>query len=172
MGFQILWAPWRSKYIKSISTESKTKNECLFCLLPKRSDEESLIIYRSRNVYVVLNAFPYTSGHIMVVPYRHVNSLEKLTDEELLELMKTVNISIKILREALNPEGFNIGINIGRPAGAGIEDHVHIHVVPRWTGDANFMTTIYNTRVLPVSLKETYNLLKKYFTKYEEALDH
>ena len=172
MGLQILWAPWRSKYIKSITSEDHSRNVCLFCSLPSKSDEESLIVYRGKNVYVVLNAFPYTSGHIMVVPYKHVDTLEKLTDNELLELMKTVSLSIKILRAALKPEGFNIGINLGRSAGAGVEEHVHVHVVPRWTGDANFMTTIYNTRVLPISLKETYTLLKKYFAQYEEALDH
>ncbi len=168
MGFQILWAPWRSKYIQSISSKSHEKDVCLFCTLPNKPDDESLIVYRGDNVYVVLNAFPYTSGHLMVVPYKHVNTLEKLTDNELIELMKTINLSIKILRVALKPEGFNIGINLGRPAGAGIEEHVHVHIVPRWTGDANFMTTIYNTRVLPMSLKETYTLLKKYFIQYED----
>ena len=170
MSFQILWAPWRSKYIKSL-TKHEGKDACLFCILPKKPDSESLIVYRGRNVYVVLNAFPYTSGHVMVVPYKHVDSLEKLSDAELLELFKTVNLSLKVLREAFKPEGFNIGINLGRPAGAGVEKHVHVHIVPRWTGDANFMTTIYNTRVLPISLEETYKLLKEYFKRYEEALD-
>ncbi len=172
MDFEILWAPWRSKYIKSITSEGHGRAVCLFCLLPSKPDDESLIVYRGKSVYVVLNAYPYTSGHVMVVPYKHVDTLEKLTDNELLELIKTVNLSVKILRNALKPEGFNIGINLGRPAGAGVGGHVHVHIVPRWTGDANFMTTIYNTRVLPISLKETYTLLKKYFTQYEEALDH
>ena len=163
MNFNIIWAPWRIKYIKSVSKESK--QTCLFCELPKRSDDESLILFRGKHSYIVLNAFPYTTGHLMIVPYRHTATFENLDDKILLEMFKFIKVSITVLRKIYSPDGFNIGINIGRAAGAGVESHLHIHVVPRWVGDANFMTIVGDVRVLPESLRDSYNKLKNEISK-------
>ncbi|WP_440060149.1 HIT family protein [Thermogladius sp. 4427co] len=155
---RILWSPWRYQYVKSAIGGS---NECLFCKIKDQNDEDAYIVYRGEFNFVVLNAFPYNSGHLMIAPYRHVDSLEKLDDRELLEMVHLINDSIRALRKALNPDGFNIGVNIGRSAGAGVPGHVHVHVVPRWTGDSNFMPVIADTKVLPVALSEVYKLLKE-----------
>lgn len=174
--YRIIWSPWRYEYIRTFASGEGAK-ECVLCILPRKEDDESLIIYRGRYSYVVLNAYPYNSGHLMIVPYRHVKELNGLSNEELMELMNNLKYSINVLRKALKPDGFNIGINLGRVAGAGIEDHIHIHVVPRWCGDSNFMPVIASTKSLPIALQETYNLLKKYWVinenkSGEEALDH
>jgi ATP adenylyltransferase len=170
--YKILWSPWRYEYIKS--TTMKHKGECVLCNIPRKSDDEAHIIYRGKKAYIVLNAYPYNTGHIMIVPYRHVDSLEKLDGEEIQEVALLIQASLKTLRKALNPEGFNIGVNIGRAAGAGIHEHVHIHVVPRWTGDSNFMTVVGATKTLPLNLEETYRILKSTWIELfgEEALDH
>ncbi len=156
--YRILWNPWRYEYIRKTL---KPSNECIFCKLQNMSDDEAYIIYRGKYSYVVLNAYPYNSGHLLIVPYRHVASIEDLNDNELLEMMKLVNKSIKALRKAFTPDGFNIGINLGRAAGAGVAGHVHIHVVPRWVGDSNFMAVIASTKTLPISLAETYKILRE-----------
>jgi len=157
----IIWAPWRSSYVKSVSkTSKKHKSQCLFCDLKSKNDDEAYILLRGNRNYVVLNAYPYTTGHLMIVPYEHVDTVEKLDNETLIEMVKLMKFMIQILREEYNPDGFNIGINIGRAAGAGIEDHVHLHIVPRWIGDANFMSTIASARVLPEALEDTYKKLK------------
>ncbi|EZQ03064.1 HIT domain-containing protein [Acidianus sp. RZ1] len=165
-----LWAPWRNKYV---SDNSKKKDKkCIFCtFLNESNDTENLIVYREKTAYVILNRFPYNPGHIMIVPNRHIPSLELLSDEESLEMLKLVKKSMSILRKIYSPDGFNIGINIGRVAGAGIEEHVHVHIVPRWNGDANFMPVLANTKVLPESLDDTYNKLRKYFQNNEETFD-
>ena len=163
-SFKILWNPWRFEYIKT-TTKPRKEEECILCELPRRGDREALILYRGKYAYVTLNAYPYNSGHLMIVPYRHVPSIEELNDEELLELLKLVVKSMKVLRNSFSPDGFNIGVNIGRAAGAGIEDHVHIHVVPRWVGDSNFMAIIASTKNLPISLDETYELLRSTWEK-------
>ena len=156
-----LWAPWRIKYILV-----EKPRGCIFCTKPKENrDRENLILYRGKNAFIIMNAFPYNSGHVMIAPYRHVPSLENLNDEELLELSKLVNLSLKVIRESMKPDGFNIGVNIGRAAGAGIEDHVHVHVVPRWVGDTNFMPVLSDTKVIPEALEETYDRLKKALEK-------
>ena len=160
--YRILWNPWRYEYVK---TTTKPAKECILCKLPEKSDHESLIIHRGKHSYIALNAYPYNSGHLMIIPYRHVPSLENLEREELYELMELIIESLKILRESFSPDGFNIGVNIGRAAGAGIADHVHIHVVPRWVGDTNFMAIIGSTKNLPISLEETYKLLKDAWKK-------
>ncbi|MGC9012153.1 HIT family protein [Thermogladius sp.] len=154
---RILWSPWRYQYVKTAAGAQ----ECLFCKLQSARDDEAYIVYRGRFNFVVLNTFPYNTGHVMVAPYRHVDSLEKMSDEELLELMQLVNKSMAAIRKSLNPEGFNIGVNIGRPAGAGVPGHVHVHVVPRWTGDSNFMPVVAETKTLPMALSEVYKLLKE-----------
>jgi len=145
-------------------TKANEQKGCIFCDKPKEQwDEENLIVARFDRCFVILNAFPYNNGHLMVVPYRHVPSLLDLTDEELAELMKVTQISERVLRQALNPQGFNIGMNLGRCAGAGIDEHIHIHIVPRWKGDTNFMPVIGETKVLPELLSQTYKKLRPLF---------
>ncbi len=170
---KILWAPWRMSYIKEtvenneLNKGDEGKNECILCKIAKESDDKrNLVLYRGTRVYIVLNKFPYNTGHIMVVPYRHVPSIEDLDSCELLELSVTLKQAVKAIREAYKPDGFNIGVNIGRAAGAGIDDHVHVHIVPRWVGDANFMPVIGGTKVIPQSLEDTYNQLKPAIDKY------
>lgn len=159
---KILWAPWRLAYVKG----SKKGKGCIFCEKPdQRRDRENFIVARYDRTFVILNAFPYNNGHLMVVPYRHVPNLSDLTDEELSELMKVTQVAEKALRQALNPHGFNIGLNLGRCAGAGIEEHLHIHIVPRWDGDTNFMPVIGQIKVLPEWLSETYERLHPIFAR-------
>jgi len=152
-----IWAPWRIKYIRS-----PKHNGCIFCDFPKENrDEERLILYRGKHAFVIMNNYPYNPGHVMIAPYRHVGEWEELTDEELLDIMKLSQLTIKALKRAMKPQGFNMGVNIGCVAGAGVKDHVHLHVVPRWNGDTNFMPVIADTKVIPESLEEAYEELKK-----------
>jgi ATP adenylyltransferase len=149
-----------------INNPKKQENECVFCAALSRADSaENLILYRREKAYVILNMFPYTSGHLMVVPVEHQPSLELLSPEIRGEMMELVTGCIEVLKEEYTPQGFNIGINIGTAAGAGIADHVHIHVVPRWTGDTNFMSSLGQTRVLPERLEDTYQRLKNTWDK-------
>jgi len=151
-----LWAPWRMAYI-----EMKSPPGCIFCNKPAENrDEENLILYRGETAFVLLNLFPYNNGHLMVAPYRHIASLSDLEDTEHLEMMRLTARCTEWLKAAFGPDGFNIGINLGRVAGAGIEDHLHIHVVPRWNGDTNFMPVVGDTKVLPDSLQNTLMKLK------------
>ncbi len=171
-NYNILWNPWRYEYVRETV---KPHSKCILCELVRKCDEEAYIIYRGKHSYIVLNAYPYNSGHLMIVPYRHVSSIESLDKEELIEINELIIRSLKILRDTFNPDGFNIGMNIGRAAGAGIEEHIHIHIVPRWVGDSNFMAVIASTKTLPISLDETYRLLRSSWKKLfrgEEALDH
>lgn len=166
-----LWAPWRSKYIQEAS---KGKSDsCLFCrVLEENDDEGNLVVCRGKNVFVILNKFPYNPGHVMIVPRRHVPSLELLGESEGAELFSVTSRTLRVLREVYSPDGFNVGVNIGRVAGAGIEQHVHIHIVPRWSGDANFMPVIAETKVLPESLQDTYKKISQRRSICgEEALD-
>ena len=151
-----LWAPWRSEYIKS-----KKNKGCIFCLKSKlKNDKKNYIVSRGKYVFSMLNIFPYNNGHIMVAPYRHIKDLGKLNDNELIELMKHANKAMKSLKKVLNPCAFNVGINIGKAAGAGYADHLHIHIVPRWQGDTNFMPIICNTKVISEALDELYKRIK------------
>jgi len=154
-----IWAPWRIEYIQM----EKPKG-CILCQKPKqKNDAANYILYRGDKNFVIMNSFPYNPGHLMIAPYRHVANLDELTNEELHEHFEIVSRSIKVLRQLFEPGGFNLGINMGKSAGAGIEDHVHTHVVPRWQGDTNFMPIISDTRVIPEALAETYNRLKGKF---------
>ncbi|MEL9908975.1 MAG: HIT domain-containing protein [Desulfurococcus sp.] len=166
---RILWNPWRYEYIKRFNSGEKEVGECLFCRLKSMNDDEALIVYRGVYSFIVLNAYPYNSGHVMIAPYDHVGSLEDLPDEALLEMVKLVKLSMKIIRKAFNPDGFNIGVNIGRVAGAGVPGHIHIHVVPRWVGDTNFMGVIAGVKTLPISLQETYSILRKTLNEIQGA---
>ena len=152
-----LWAPWRMAYIRTFK-----KNGCVFCqALEHTSDgEENQIVFRGKNSFVILNRFPYTSGHLMVLPFQHAPRLEDLTPETRAEMIELVTKSNQVLQQIYDPQGYNIGINMGQAAGAGIEEHIHIHIVPRWSGDTNFISAIGKTRVIPESITETYRRLK------------
>ncbi|AEM38839.1 histidine triad (HIT) protein [Pyrolobus fumarii 1A] len=165
---KVLWAPWRYSYVKR-ATEGKEEG-CVLCRLQGMNDEDALIIFRGRHNYIVMNLYPYNTGHVMIVPKRHVANLEDLTIEEKLELIVLTQASIQGIREALNPHGFNVGINLGRVAGAGIEDHIHVHVVPRWNGDTNFMPVIAETKVIPQDVRETYRVIRDPIARYAEKL--
>ncbi len=154
-----IWAPWRMEYI-----QMKKSKGCILCEKPKQdNDAENYILYRGDKNFVIMNSYPYNPGHLMIVPYRHLASLEELTGRELHEHFDIVSRSIRVLRRVFNAGGFNIGINIGKVAGAGIEDHVHTHIVPRWQGDTNCMSVISDVRVIPEALAETYQKLEGEF---------
>jgi ATP adenylyltransferase len=155
-----LWAPWRIEYIKG-----EKSDECIFCTKPALDDESALIVRRGERCFVMLNAYPYTSGHVMVAPYEHTADLAGLDEPTSLELMSLTQESLRAIGEVYGPEGFNVGANLGTVAGAGVADHVHMHVVPRWEGDTNFMTALGETRVLPESLQDTQRNLKEAFAR-------
>lgn len=160
-----LWAPWRFTYLELATSEKNSETGCIFVDLPAQSnDRDNLILYRGRTAFVMLNAFPYTNGHLMIAPYRHTADMSELTDEELLEINKLVASALTWITSAYHPDGFNIGVNLGCAAGAGIPTHIHWHVVPRWDGDTNFMTTVGEVRVMPQSLHESYDKLKVFAT--------
>jgi ATP adenylyltransferase len=151
----VIWAPWRMDYILS-----NKEQQCIFCELPKQErDRDNLILYRSSHNFVMMNRYPYNNGHIMVVPYRHVSALDGLDDGILLDFMRVTRHSVASIRKAFMPEGFNIGINIGKIAGAGMEEHMHLHMVPRWAGDTSFMTVFDEVRVIPEHIMSTYDRL-------------
>jgi ATP adenylyltransferase len=151
-----LWAPWRIEYI-----EKPKESGCILCQKPEENnDEANFILYRGQSNFVILNAFPYNPGHLMVAPYRHIADLQELADSEAAEHFELVKKSLALLKEVLKPTGFNIGLNLGRVAGAGIEGHLHTHIVPRWQGDVNFMPVLSDTRVISEALAGTYRKLK------------
>jgi ATP adenylyltransferase len=156
-----LWAPWRIEYILGPKPE-----ECVFCL-PEHTDEDEqrLVLHRGKFCFVIMNKYPYSSGHLMVTPYRHVKCLTELSREEAHEMMDYMQVCTDILKKAFNPHGINIGLNIGEAAGAGIEEHLHFHLVPRWIGDHSFMAVMSETMVIPEHLRTTYGKLKPYFEK-------
>jgi len=159
MEFDKLWAPWRIEYI----TNSKPEG-CFLCQYPEdTNDQEHLILFRGKAAFVIMNYYPYNNGHLMVAPYRHTSELEELDDATRLELFQLVDKSIRILRDTIKAEGFNVGLNLGAVAGAGLKDHLHIHIVPRWTGDTNFMPIIGHTKVLSEGLTETWQKLREKF---------
>ncbi len=151
-----IWAPWRIQYIQMEKSEG-----CILCEKPKENkDVQNYILFRGNKNFVILNSYPYNPGHLMVSPYRHVAGLEELTKDEQQEHFELVSRGIKVLKGVFNPGGFNIGINMGKAAGAGIEDHFHTHIVPRWQGDTNFMPVLSEVKVLPEALADTYQKLK------------
>jgi diadenosine tetraphosphate (Ap4A) HIT family hydrolase len=162
VGLEHLWAGWRSDYIAGIDAEPERPRPegCLFCGLLALDDAEALILERAEHSFAVMNAYPYTSGHVMVAPVRHVGSITDLDAEEAAALMHGVQRATATLESVYAPEGINVGVNIGRAAGAGIPGHVHVHVLPRWNGDTNFMTAVAEVRVLPESLRESYDRLR------------
>jgi len=161
-----IWAPWRLNYVSN--TDNK-REVCVFCNDPECTDEERFILQRGEHSIVIMNIFPYNNGHIMVAPVRHTCSLSALTGDERNEIMFFLGEWTEILKQALQCHGFNVGVNLGRIAGAGIEDHLHFHIVPRWNGDTNFMPVLADIKVIPQSLEDCYNLLKTTMEKFKDA---
>ncbi|MHB8090276.1 MAG: HIT family protein [Syntrophales bacterium] len=157
---EVIFAPWREAYIKGPKPTG-----CVLCRDSSRDEE--LVVYEGRTVYVMVNRYPYTGGHLMVVPFRHLRSLKDIQQEERTEIFSLVDISVQILTEAMKPEGFNIGMNLGKTAGAGIDDHLHCHIVPRWAGDTNFTTVIGDIRVIPADVFATARELRPYFNQFK-----
>lgn len=155
-SMDVLWAPWRMKYIEYAKIDRGSG--CFICeAVRSKNPEEKLVVHETEAVIVLMNKYPYNTGHLLIAPTRHVADLAQLKDYELFEIIAALRDSLEWLRKALSPDGFNIGVNIGRVAGAGLEDHLHIHVVPRWNGDTNFMPIIANTKVIPEALADTYS---------------
>ena len=152
-----LWAPWRAVLFDNYKSDG-----CIFCDLPALGDDrKALILHRGQGAFIIMNAYPYSSGHLMVVPFRHVARLDELTGEERSEIMELVALAERVLTRALKPEGFNVGFNLGKAGGAGVDSHLHCHVVPRWVGDTNFMPVLGETRVINESLEATYDKIKE-----------
>lgn len=154
-----LWAPWRMEYILAPKPQG-----CIFCEKPHQNrDRENLILLRAKSCFVIMNYYPYNNGHLMIVPYRHLAHLHDLAEPEQREMMAVLTRCSEVLSRAMKPEGLNIGMNLGKTAGAGIDDHLHFHIVPRWNGDTNYMPIVGHTRVLPQGLYETWDQLKPLF---------
>jgi ATP adenylyltransferase len=151
-----LWSPWRSEYIDSFKDE-QSGGECIFCAAIDKdiSDLNNLVVRKSKNILVMMNLYPYNNGHLMIVPRRHIGTLDQITGEEAHELMDEIILAEKVLQKIYSPQGFNIGANLGRAGGAGIEEHIHFHIVPRWNGDTNFMPVIGEVKVISQDLAET-----------------
>lgn len=157
-----LFSPWRSKYIETFSKPKKGRPKCILCKAYRQDDDdERLIVTRAKVCYVMMNLYPYNSGHVMIVPYRHIGDVARLSDKEALEAMTLIKKMTRALRKVLQPDGFNIGFNIGRTAGAGIDKHLHFHVVPRWNGDTNFMPILADTKMISEDMRETLIKLRK-----------
>jgi len=162
-----LWSPWRSKYIESFKNE-QSNGSCIFCDAVEKdiTDMSNLVVHKSKNSFVMLNLYPYNNGHLMIVPKRHIGKIELLNEKELHELMDEIMLAEKVLRKVYEPQGFNIGANLGRAGGAGIEEHIHFHILPRWNGDTNFMPAIGEVKVISQDLAET---KKKLLNGYQEV---
>ena len=161
-----LFSPWRSQYIASFKREQKHGDECLFCAVTaSRKDVRNLVLHRGKTCFVMMNLYPYNSGHIMVVPYRHTSELGDLSKLEHSEVMTLLARMMKVMKPLMHPHGFNIGANLGRAAGAGIDQHIHFHLVPRWNGDTNFMPTLAETKLVSEDIDRTYGKLRKALNK-------
>jgi ATP adenylyltransferase len=152
-----LWTPWRYAYV----TGADQVSECIFCNAPKETDERAHIVYRGTHCYVILNTFPYTNGHVMIVPYNHVDELHKLSADAAQEMMKLAQRLEIVFRSLYRPDGINLGMNLGKAAGAGVAGHIHMHILPRWVADANFVSVIGETRVLPEALEVTWQRIRE-----------
>jgi ATP adenylyltransferase len=158
-----LWAPWRMLYIQ----QSETVSSCLFCdVASARDDERNHVVHRGSRSLVMLNLYPYNSGHLMVIPYQHVGTLPEVEPAAGADVFRVTQLAVRALQEAMSPHGFNVGVNQGKVAGAGIADHIHLHVVPRWNGDTNFMPVVGEVKVLPESLEDTAKRLRPLFDRY------
>ena len=156
-----IWAPWRMEYIKKDKS-----SDCIFCNLPKAGDDKNnFILFKGRYCFIIMNIYPYNTGHLMVVPYRHCACITDLDTDESMELNELTKRSIQILRNVNTPDGFNVGFNLGKSAGAGYDEHIHNHIVPRWTGDTNFMPVLADIKIHPESLQQSYEKLVPHFKK-------
>ena len=165
MANQRIWAPWRLKYVKDASKD--IEEECIFCAFSgegAENDEANLIVHRGERCFVILNKFPYTNGHLMVAPYEHIAALPEIDSETVNEMMGFAQQAMRILESTYSPHGYNVGFNQGKVAGAGVEHHIHMHVVPRWGGDTNFMPVLADTRVMPETLEQSFAALAGQFT--------
>ncbi len=158
-NFDHLFTPWRYSYLSG--EKKKPEVDCIFCAKIGADDAAEHIVYRSAHVYVTLNLYPYNNGHLMIIPYAHVASIENMATDALTDLMLTTNAAIAALRRVYNPQAFNVGANLGEAAGAGVAGHFHLHVVPRWAGDTNFMSVVGSTRVIPDELDQTWRKLRE-----------
>jgi ATP adenylyltransferase len=158
-----IWSPWRSEHIERVAANPEGYGKDVFGRIAQDSarDTENLVVWRGESLFVVMNLFPYNNGHLLIVPYRQIATYQELLPEEQMELAYTIGKCIDWLEQALSPDGVNVGLNIGKAAGAGIPDHLHVHVVPRWTGDTSFMSSAADTRVIPESMEATYRKLKE-----------
>jgi len=170
MSLKQLWAPWRMEFLTSAKGE-KGDSGCVFCVLPSENrDRENLILHRGSRNFVIMNKYPYNNGHLMVVPNLHLSSLSKLPDEDLGEMMQLTKAATEILHEAYQPEGYNVGMNLGVSGGAGIKDHLHMHIVPRWLGDTNFMPVLAEAKAMPQHLEASYDQLHPLFRRLKKSL--
>jgi ATP adenylyltransferase len=163
-----MWSPWRSRYIQSFTkpTGKRKKGETLFtAALKGKDDEKNLIVWRGEHCFVIMNRYPYNNGHLMIVPNRKVSDFQKLRKNEMLEVMETTQRVLAALDEVMRPHGYNFGANIGRVSGAGVRDHLHFHVVPRWNGDTNFMPVLAETKVISEDIQVTLKKIRKFFKK-------
>ena len=163
-----LWSPWRSKYIKSLS-EEKDDDKCIFCEAAKNdvNDPENLLVRKGESTFTLLNLYPYNNGHLMIVPFRHIGDLDDLSDQEGSEIFRELQLAHRALLDISKPQGFNIGANLGRIGGAGIDEHIHFHIVPRWSGDTNFMPVLGDVKVISQELKETKIKLLNAYKKFK-----
>jgi ATP adenylyltransferase len=160
---EILWAPWRLNYVKKAGKE---KTPCFICkAIEERDDEKNLLLHRGKLAVVILNRYPYNPGHLMVCPVRHTGDFTGLLEEELVEINKLIQRAIRVIKIAFNPDGFNVGLNLGKVSGGSVDTHIHFHVVPRWLGDTNFMPIVGKVKVIPQLPEDTYKILKEYWDK-------
>ncbi|OGU77031.1 MAG: HIT family hydrolase [Ignavibacteria bacterium RBG_16_34_14] len=166
-----LWSPWRSQYIDSFLKEKPA--QCILCELSKQNPEDAgnLLVDKGELTFTILNLYPYNNGHLMIIPFDHKKELGMLTQEENAEIMQKLNLAVKALTSAIGPEGFNIGVNLGKCAGAGIDEHIHFHVVPRWNGDTNFMPVLGEVKVISQDLLQTKQKLFKAYQKIKQEID-
>ncbi len=162
-----LWSPWRSQYIESFKGDPKEDlSGTLFTrILGENDDRKNYILYRGKTCFIIMNLYPYNSGHLMIVPYKQANDISELDSDTRLEMMELLDLGCRVLNDAIKPHGFNIGANLGRVAGAGVENHIHFHIVPRWNGDTNFMPVLNEVKVISEAMNETYEKLKKSLEK-------
>ncbi len=164
---RVLWAPWRMVFLKR-ETKNSTTDQCIFCeLLKAQDDETNLIVARKKHCFLILNKYPYNNGHVMIVPFRHTSDYTSLSRDEMIEMQELMQVVILTLNKAYEPQGFNSGMNLGAAAGAGIREHLHLHVVPRWAGDTNFMPVLADTKSMPHHLSSSYQLIKETFEEIE-----
>ncbi len=164
---EILWAPWRLSYVSSVSNK-KAEKECFICKAinaPEEKDRENLLLFRGEKAVVILNKFPYNTAHLLVCPKRHTGDFTSLLPEEILETTKLIQKCLKVIKRAYNPDGFNIGLNLGKVSGGSVDTHIHFHIVPRWLGDTNFLPVTGGVKVIPQALTETYDRLKEYWNE-------